>query len=116
MAMLVRLKPYDAKRGILCRRYTVFGHRFDESRGWYKVPDEWAKYVKDLHQDQNDPDSPMLFDVVDEAGAKAMEEAERKKLEERAKAADPAEVQVTPIDAVPTPPPTTAPPARRPRV
>ncbi len=89
MPKLVRIKPYDPKRGHVVRRYTVFSIRLDESRGWYRVADEVAEYLSKVHQAPHDEDSPLVFDVCTEAEAKALEEAERKKAEERAKAAEP---------------------------
>ncbi len=89
MPKLVRIKPYDPKRGHVVRRYTVFSIRFDETRGWYRVADEVADYLGKVHQAPHDEDSPLVFDVCTEAEAHALEEAERKKAEERAKAAEP---------------------------
>ena len=89
MAKLVRLKPHDPKKGHVIRRYTAFGVRFDEARGWYKVSDEVAKYLATVHQRPGDEDSPHAFDVCTEDEAKAIEAAEKKKAEERARAAEP---------------------------
>ena len=89
MPKLVRIKPYDPKRGHVVRRYTVFSIRLDESRGWYRVADEVAEYLSKVHQAPHDEDSPLVFDVCTEAEAHALEELERKKAEERAKAAEP---------------------------
>ena len=89
MPKLIRIKPYDPKRGHLVRRYTAFSIRLEESRGWYRVADDVAEYLSKVHQAPHDDDSPLVFDVCTEAEAKALEEAERKKAEERAKAAEP---------------------------
>ena len=89
MPKLVRIKPYDPKRGHVVRRYTVFSIRFDETRGWYRVADDVADYLGKVHQAPHDEDSPLVFDVCTEAEAHALEAAERKKAEERAKAAEP---------------------------
>lgn len=89
MAKLVRLKPHDPKKGHVIRRYTAFGVRFDEARGWYKVSDEVAKYLVTVHQRPGDEDSPLAFDVCTEDEAKAIEASEKKKAEERARAAEP---------------------------
>ena len=35
--LLVRLKPYDPRRGFVLRRYTYRGIKFHEERGWYRV-------------------------------------------------------------------------------
>jgi len=89
MAKLVRLKPYDPKRGHVIRRYTAFSIRFEEARGWYKVADEVAAYLATVHQVPGDEDSPLAFDVCTEEEAQSLETAEKKKAEERARAAEP---------------------------
>lgn len=89
MAKLVRLKPYDPKRGHVIRRYTAFSIRFEEARGWYKVADEVAAYLGTVHQVPGDEDSALAFDVCSEEEAQRLETAEKKKAEERARAAEP---------------------------
>lgn len=89
MAKLVRLKPYDPKKGHVIRRYTAFSIRFEEARGWYKVADEVAAYLGTVHQVPGDEDSPLAFDVCTEDEAQRIEAAEKKKAEERARAAEP---------------------------
>lgn len=89
MAKLVRLKPYDPKKGHVIRRYTAFSIRFEEARGWYKVSDEVAAYLVTVHQRPGDEDSPLAFDVCTEEEAQRLEAAEKKKAEERARAAEP---------------------------
>jgi uncharacterized protein YdbL (DUF1318 family) len=89
MAKLVRLKPYDPKKGHVIRRYTAFAIRFEEARGWYKVSDEVATYLGTVHQVPGDEDSPLAFDVCTEEEAQRLEVAEKKKAEERARAAEP---------------------------
>lgn len=89
MAKLVRLKPHDPKKGHVIRRYTAFSIRFEEKRGWYKVSDEVATYLATVHQTPGDEDSPLAFDVCNEQEAKAIEAVEKKKAEERARAAEP---------------------------
>jgi hypothetical protein len=76
MAMLARIKPYNPKRGHLVRRYMVKGIRFDVNRGWYKVDEALADYLKTVTQNPNDPDTPPVFDVLTEAAARELEEAE----------------------------------------
>lgn len=89
MAKLVRLKPYDPKKGHVIQRYTAFAIRFEEARGWYKVSDEVATYLATVHQVPGDEDSPLAFDVCTEDEAQRLEAAEKKKAEERARAAEP---------------------------
>ena len=74
-----RIKPYNGKTNKL-RNYTVFGVKFIESKGWYKVADDIAAYLSTVTQDGNDPDSLPGFDVVDTLDeARAIDERERKK-------------------------------------
>ena len=89
MAKLVRLKPHDPKKGHVIRRYTAFAIRFEEARGWYKVADEVAAYLATVHQRPGDEDSPLAFDVCSDEEAQRLEAAEKKKAEERARAAEP---------------------------
>jgi len=89
MAKLIRIKPYDPKKGNVIRRYTAFGVRFEEARGWYKVSDEVAAYLGTVHQRPGDDDSPLAFDVCTEEEAQRLETSEKKKAEERARAAEP---------------------------
>jgi hypothetical protein len=89
MAKLVRLKPFDPKKGHVIERYTAFSIRFEERRGWYKVTDEVAAYLGTVHQVPGDEDSQLAFDVCTEDEATAIEAAEKKKAEERARATEP---------------------------
>jgi len=89
MAKLVRLKPYDPKRGHVLRRYTAFGVRFDESRGWYRVSDEVAAYLASVHEQPGLDYTPLAFDVCTEEEALAVEAREKKEQEERAVASAP---------------------------
>lgn len=89
MAKLVRLKPLDAKKGHVIHRYTVFSTTFEEKKGWYRISDEMADYLATVHQVPNDEDAPFAFDVCTEEEAKRIEAAEKKKAEERARAAEP---------------------------
>lgn len=87
--MYVRLKPYNPKRGYKVKRYSVFGIRFDHDRGWYKVDQNVATYLKTVHVDNNDPDSPLAFDVCTEHDAREIVEKERKAALKRGEVASP---------------------------
>jgi hypothetical protein len=89
MAKLIRLKPFDAKKGHVIRRYTAFTTTFEEHKGWYRVSDHVASYLATVHQVPNDEDSPLAFDVCSQGEAERIDAAERKKAEERARAAEP---------------------------
>lgn len=89
MAKLIRLKPFDAKKGHIIRRYTAFATTFEEHKGWYRVTDHVAAYLATVHQVPNDEDSPLAFDVCTQDEAERIDAAEKKKAEERARAAEP---------------------------
>lgn len=89
MAKLIRLKPLDKKRGHVIHRYTAFQTTFEEAKGWYRVPEHVASYLATVHQLANDEDSPLAFDVCTQAEAEQIDAAEKKKAEERARAAEP---------------------------
>jgi len=61
----------------------------DGPGGWYRVPDHIADYLATVHQLSEDPDSPLAFDVCSQEQAEAIDAAEKKKAEERARAAEP---------------------------
>lgn len=71
--LLVRLKPYDPRRGHVLRRYTYAGIKFQEERGWYRVEKTVAEYLRAVHEVPTDRYSPLAFDVCTEAEAKALE-------------------------------------------
>lgn len=100
MAKLVRLKPYEPKKGHVLQRYTAFSIRFEERRGWYKVTDEVATYLGTVHQTPGDDDSPLAFDVCSEEDAQRMEAAEKKKAEDKARASEPHVTDVVAKDLV----------------
>lgn len=73
---LVRLKPYNKKKGHLLQRYTYRGIRFQGSRGWYRVSGDVAGYLKRVFQVPGDADSPPAFDVCTESEAKEIDKLE----------------------------------------
>ncbi len=89
MAKLIRLKPLDAKKGHVICRYTAFSTTFEEHKGWYRVSNEVADYLATVHQVPNDEDTPLAFDVCTREEAQRIDVAEKKKAEERARAAEP---------------------------
>ncbi|HJK90608.1 MAG TPA: hypothetical protein RMH85_18860 [Polyangiaceae bacterium LLY-WYZ-15_(1-7)] len=88
--LLVRLKPYDPRRGFVLRRYTYRGIKFHEERGWYRVDKEVGEYLRSVRQVPGDEHAPLAFDVHTEAEAKALE-ADEAKATTRKKATDPVE-------------------------
>lgn len=97
-SLWVRLKPRNEKKGIVLRRYSAFGMRFDEKLGWYVVPATISlsdgrkvnvrEYLGSVRNDNDDPDSPLAFDVMNEKDARALDAKERKDAEQRASAID----------------------------
>ena len=64
--LLVRLKPYDPRRGHVLRRYTYAGIKFQEERGWYRVEKAVAEYLRGVRETPTDRYSPLAFDVCTE--------------------------------------------------
>ena len=79
--MLVRLKEYNPRRGQVLRRFVYDGVKFQVECGWYRVSKEMAEYLKTVRQEQEDPNSPLAFEVCSEAEAKALDA----KIEQEAK-------------------------------
>jgi hypothetical protein len=85
---LVRLKPYDPRRGHVLRRYTYKGIKFSDDRGWYKVTKAVADYLRDVHQEAGNEHSPPAFDVCSEAEAQEINAREHEETNPRKGAAD----------------------------
>lgn len=86
--MLVRLKAYDPRHGCVLRRYTYRGIKFQQERGWYRVTEAVADYLRTVRQDGADPQSPEAFDVCSDVDAKAAEVAEKESAAVRKGATD----------------------------
>lgn len=74
--MLVRIRPFNKRRGQITRSYTYKGHRLREGMGWYIVPADVARYLKTVRCSDLDPLSPEAFDVCTVEEAKQIDEAE----------------------------------------
>ncbi len=86
--VLVRLKPYDPRRGYVLRRFTYQGIKFHEERGWYVVDKAVAEYLRKVPQRDTDPHSPLAFDVATEEEAKALDAREEHEGKTRKNAAE----------------------------
>jgi hypothetical protein len=86
--LLVRLKPYDPRRGHVVRRYTYAGIKFQEERGWYRVEKAVAEYLRNVRQVPSDRHSPHAFDVCTEAEAKTLEASEAEEAKVKRSATD----------------------------
>ena len=75
--LLVRLKPYDPRRGHVLRRYTYAGIKFHEERGWSRVEKPVGDYLRSVHQLSSDSHSPLAFDVCTADEAKALDAKEK---------------------------------------
>lgn len=89
--LLVRLKPYDPRRGCVLRRFTYRGIKFHEERGWYRVDKEVAEYLRGVRQVPGDKHAPLAFDVCTEAEAQALDAEHEAAATTRKKATDPVE-------------------------
>jgi hypothetical protein len=110
MYKLVRLKPYNPRRGYLCRRFTFESKRFDGDLGWYEVPAAVAVELAKFSQ-SHDP-GISLFDVLDPSEM-LRAEAEEKAEEEAGKVKAPRRIEATEFrggkDAAPEAAPAPAP-------
>jgi len=86
----VRIRP--GRKGFKVKRYCYKGTIYDAVRGWYRVPQHLAEELAELHQDEYDEESPMLFDVVTQERAAEIDENEKAAVE-RATAAAPNQVE-----------------------
>ncbi|WP_342379450.1 hypothetical protein NVS55_08275 [Myxococcus stipitatus] len=116
--LLVRLKPYDPRRGFVLRRFTYAGIRFQDERGWYRVERKVGEHLRAVRTVPTDRYAPLAFDVCTEAEAKALDAGESEAAKVKRSATDdlkvvPARGTVT-TDDLPkaTPPASTPPPAK----
>jgi len=86
--MLVRLKPYDPRRGFVLRRYTYLGIKFHEERGWYRVDKPVADYLRTVREEPDEEYTPLAFDVCTDAEAQALDAKETDEAKVRRAAAD----------------------------
>ncbi len=86
--LLVRLKPHDARRGHVLRRYTYLGIKFHQERGWYRVDKDVAEYLRGVRQVAADEYAPLAFDVCTDEEAKALDAKEETESKVRRAAAD----------------------------
>jgi len=101
--VLVRLKPFDPRRGQVLRRYTHAGIKFHGDRGWYRVEKRVADYLRAVRQQSADPNAPLAFDVCTEEEAKALDARERDAATARKTATDDIKLSVArPAGAVTT--------------
>jgi len=75
--LLVRLKPYDPRRGHRLRRFTYRGIKFQEERGWYRVDKTVADYLRQVRQVASDEHAPLAFDVCTADEAKSLDAKEK---------------------------------------
>lgn len=91
---LVRLRPYNKRRGNVCRQYVLKGKVFKESKGWYLLPaGNLVEYLRSLCVDSSDPESAKMFDVMNKTEAEATDKREKLAARERAEANSPNAVE-----------------------
>lgn len=86
--LLVRLKPYDPRRGFVLRRFTYAGIRFQDERGWYRVERKVGEHLRTVRAVPTDKYAPLAFDVCTEAEAKALDAGESEAAKVRRNATD----------------------------
>ena len=100
--LLVRLKPYDPRRGHVLRRYTYRGIKFHEERGWYRVDKAVADYLREVRQVPADEYAPLAFDVCTDAEAKSLDAKDKEASATRKAATDDIKVSEARADGVVT--------------
>lgn len=100
---MVRLKRYNPKKGYRLKQFHVYGQRFEEERGWYKVNqfvtdfehktgarrrEDLIAYLREVRQNQEDPESKLAFDICTPEQAAKMDEDEEEAIASRARAND----------------------------
>jgi|WetSurMetagenome_2_1015567.scaffolds.fasta_scaffold104444_1 hypothetical protein len=81
--LLVRLKPYNPKRGHTLQRYCYSNIIFRTDRGWYRVEAKLAAELRSVQQVHTNQDSAPAFDVCTEEEARAIDEREADAAETR---------------------------------
>jgi len=74
---LVRLKPYDPRRGHVLRRYAHCGIRFLVEHGWYRVDADVADHLRTAKQIDGDPHALAAFDVCSDEDARQIDTTEQ---------------------------------------
>lgn len=70
--VLVRIKPYDPRRGHVLRRFTYRGMKICEDQSWRPVNEDVAEHLRGVRQSADDDSSPLAFDMcgcTEEQGA-----------------------------------------------
>jgi hypothetical protein len=99
--LLVRLKPHDARRGHVLRRYTYLGIKLHQERGWYRVAADVAEYLRSVRRVVSDEYSPLAFDVCTDEEAKTLDSREESETKVRRAAADEIKLSEARRDDVP---------------
>ena len=86
--MLVRLKPFDPRRGQVLRRFTYAGIKFHEERGWYRVEAPVAAYLRTVREVPGNELTPPAFDVCTEEEAKNLDVREESEARVRKSASE----------------------------
>ena len=98
---LVRLRPYDPRRGCVVRRYTFKGIKFQDTHGWYRVVKKTADYLRGVRQVAGDEHSPLAFDVCTPEEAQLIDAREHEDANPRKSATDTIQVSTARDEAPP---------------
>lgn len=96
LTMLVRVKPYNKKKGHLTRRWTFQHQCFYEDKGWYEVPTHAAM---EMAKARHPSTGKRVFDVATKSGAVQLEIAEERAVSEKRGAKAPHVVHLKPAAA-----------------
>jgi hypothetical protein len=93
--LLVRLKPFNPRRGYVMKTYVdgQTGAVFKEDRGWYEVDAAYGERLREVRSEPLNEESPPAFDVCTKAEAIELERRQKQAAAERATALDPRSVE-----------------------
>jgi hypothetical protein len=74
--MMVRLKAYDRRRGLVLRRFNYRGIKFIAGQGWSRVRPDVATYLRTVRQAHDDETTALAFDVCTPEEAQRMDASE----------------------------------------
>lgn len=76
--LFLRIRPRSGKNQHP-RQYNYQGQLFEQVKGWYEVDQDMADYLATVRENRSDERSPLVFEVVSEAQALAIDKREQEK-------------------------------------
>jgi hypothetical protein len=92
MNQIVRIKPYNPRKGYVLKTYVFQGMLFSVDKGWYQPPQSVIDKLRYVHSKPDDLDSPLAFDICTPEEAEALMEEERRAELEKAEPDSPVRI------------------------